>query len=163
MRGVPMKIGTPLLWLSGTVVLGAIVVARGAAIANAHLDYSLHDTYYLIANFHFGLSLQAAFLVFTAVYAVMRYLFRVRYSEALGQAHFWTMFLGALMVLAPPMWLDRVGGEAAVSDPVFTFAFWSGVMTLGYLLSLLSLIFFAAVVIGALRHRLTPADGAIET
>ena len=163
MRGVPIKIGTPLLWLLGAVALGVIIAVRGAAIASAHLDYSLHDTYYVVAHYHFDLSLEAAVLAFTSIYAAMRFLLGVTYSEALGQAQFWTMFAGCLMILAPPMWLDRMGRAAAMSDPVFTFAFWNGVMTVGYLLTLLSLIFFIVVVIDALRHQLNPARGAIES
>ena len=73
------------------------------------------------------------------------------------------MFLGSLMILTPPLWLGLGGVAAGYSDPMAAFAFWNGVTTLGYLLTVASLIIFIVVVIGALRHRHAPAGGAIES
>ena len=156
-----MKIGTPLLWLMGAVAVSAVLVARCVAIANFHGDTSLHSIDYVFGGFHYGLSLLTPFAAFAAIYSAMKYLFRARYSEALGWIHFWTMFLGSLMILTPPLWLER--GGAAISDPVSAFAFWTDVATAGYLLTLVSLIFFIVVVVSAFRHRHRPAEGAIET
>ncbi len=152
-----------MLWVLGTVAVGAILAWRGVVIANTDWDYSLHSTAYVIGRFHYDMSLLAPFPAFAAAYAAMRYTFRARYSEAFGQANFWTMFAGSLMILSPPLWLEREGAALSYSHPAAAFAFWSGVMSVGYLLTVMSLILFVVVVIGALRHRHTPADGAIET
>ena len=65
-------------------------------LANASMDVALHDTYYVVAHFHYVLSMGAVFALFSAFYYWIGKITGRAYNELLGQIHFWSLFIGVI-------------------------------------------------------------------
>ena len=157
-----MRFRTPLLWLFAAAIIGMINGIEWVGLVRAPLDIRSHDTYYVFRHAHYGLSLAGSFLTFAIVYGLMAWL-RLGYSERLSWAQLGLMFTGAAGVLAPTLALNVLPLPERGVDPVAAFAFWNRIATIGYLLTLGSLILFVIVVADALRRRHRPAGRAIES
>jgi len=149
---------TPLLWLLAAATVGALSAWQFTQAT----DFSLHDTYYVVVRAHYALSLAGGFLVFASIYGAFAWAKRA-YSERLSWAQLAMMCIGSAAIMAPSLVINATHLPAYGVDPVAVLAFWNGVMDFGYLLTLGSLLVFVFVVAGTLRHRHTPADGAIES
>ena len=83
-----------MLWAIGFIFLFTVGGVTGVVLANAGIDHSLHDTYYVVAHFHYVLSLGAVFAIFAAFYYWFDKMTGISYPEWAGQIHFWTSFIG---------------------------------------------------------------------
>ena len=92
--GGSIDLRTPGLFALGFIFLFTIGGVTGVVLANSGIDIALHDTYYVVAHFHYVLSMGAVFSMFAGVYYWFEKITGVRYSEILGQIHFWTFFAG---------------------------------------------------------------------
>jgi cytochrome c oxidase subunit 1 len=142
MYGGSISFRTPLLWALGFIVLFTIGGVTGVVLANAGLDRSLHDTYYVVAHFHYVLSLGAVFAIFGGWYYWFPKMFGYMYSETLGNLHFWLMFIGANIAFFPMHFLGLAGMPRRISDYPDSFAGWNFVASLGAYLSFAGLIVF---------------------
>lgn len=140
--GGTLTMRTPLLFALGFVVLFTIGGLTGIVLANAGIDVALHDTYYVVAHFHYVLSMGAVFALFAAFYYWMYKLFGSHYVEELGQIHFWLFFIGVNVTFFPMHFLGLAGMPRRIPDYPDAYALWNGVASLGSFISIVSVFVF---------------------
>ena len=146
MWGGSIEFRTPLLWALGFIFLFTIGGITGIVLANAGVDTSLHDTYYVVAHFHYVLSLGSMFGIFAGFYYWIGKMSGRQYPEMLGKIHFWTTFLGVNLAIFPMHFLGLAGMPRRIADYPDAFAGWNLVASVGALISALSAVLFIHIV-----------------
>jgi cytochrome c oxidase subunit 1 len=154
MWGGSISFKTPMLWAIGFIFLFTVGGVTGVVLSNAGIDYSLHDTYYVVAHFHYVLSLGAVFAIFAGFYYWFEKMFGVKYNEFLGCLHFWIMFVGVNLVFFPQHFLGLQGMPRRYVDYSDGYAYWNYVSSLGYVITLVGvLVFLIMLAEAAIRRR----------
>ena len=130
---------TPLLFAFGFIILFVIGGLTGVILANAGIDVVLHDTYFVVAHFHYVLSMGAVFGIFAGFYYWMGIVLGVKYSEILGKMHFYTFFIGVNLTFAPMHILGIMGLPRRVPDYPTVYSSINKIITIGHFISLSSL------------------------
>jgi cytochrome c oxidase subunit 1 len=159
MWGGSIEFKTPMLFATGFVLLFTIGGVTGVQLANPSLDRPFQDTYYVIAHFHYVLSLGAAFAIFAGFYYWFPKMSGYMYNEALGKLHFWTMFIGVNLVFFPQHFLGLAGMPRRYADYPDAYAGWNYISSVGsYIAAAGLLIFFLMILEAFNRKRVAAAN-----
>ncbi|HRW13955.1 MAG: cytochrome c oxidase subunit I [Rhodobacteraceae bacterium] len=152
MWGGSIEFKTPMLWAVGFLFLFTVGGVTGIVLSQAPLDRAYHDTYYVVAHFHYVMSIGAVFCIFAGVYYWFTKITGRAYPEWAGKLHFWMMFVGVNLTFFPQHFLGRQGMPRRYIDYPEQFALWNYVSSWGAFLSGLSFVFFFGIVFYSLRY-----------
>ncbi len=154
MWGGSLEFKTPMLWAIGFIFLFTVGGVTGVVLSNAGIDYSLHDTYYVVAHFHYVLSLGAVFAIFAGFFYWFEKMWGVKYNEFLGCVQFWIMFVGVNLIFFPQHFLGLQGMPRRYVDYPEAFAKWNYVSSVGYMITAAGVgVFLILLLEAAIRRR----------
>jgi len=141
-----LDLRTPMLFAIGFIFLFTVGGLTGVVLSNSGINAIMHDTYYVVAHFHYVLSMGAVFAIFSGWYYWIAKMTGLQYPEILGQIHFWLFFFGVNLTFFPMHFLGLAGMPRRIPDYPDAFAFWNAVASFGSYISALSAVFFFYIV-----------------
>jgi cytochrome c oxidase subunit 1 len=130
----------------------------GVVLANAGVDRSMHDTYYVVAHFHYVLSMGAVFTIFAGWYYWFPKFFGYMYSDTIGKLHFWVTFIGVNILFFPQHFLGLAGMPRRIADYPDAYVGWNQVSSIGSYISAFGLLIFFYGVVSAFMRKEKAAD-----
>ena len=153
MWGGSISFKTPMVWAIGFIFLFTVGGVTGVVLANAGIDRYLHDTYYVVAHFHYVLSLGAVFAIFAGWYYWFPKITGYTYSEFLGQLHFWVTFVGVNVIFFPQHFLGLQGMPRRYVDYPDAFAGWNKISSYGSYIAAIGVLIFLIGVLHAFMRK----------
>src|ERR1700712_5544461 len=146
MWGGSISFKTPMMWSLGFIFMFTVGGVTGVVLANAGIDTYMHNTYYVVAHFHYVLSLGAVFSLFAGFYYWFGKMSGKAYNELLGKIHFWVFFVGVNLLFFPMHFLGLQGMPRRYPDYPDAFEHYNHIATIGYMIMAASMsVFFVNV------------------
>ena len=140
------KMDVTFLYVLGFLFLFTIGGVTGIILANSSLDIALHDTYYVVAHFHYVLSMGAVMGIFIGYYRYSQQIFGKMYNSLYSKIHFFFFFFSVNLTFGPQHFLGLNGMPRRIHDYPFVFNGWNYISSIGSWLSFLSLLFFLFII-----------------
>jgi cytochrome c oxidase subunit I len=158
MWGGSISLRAPMVWAIGFIFLFTIGGVTGVVLSNAGVDRALHETYYVVAHFHYTMSLGAVFAIFAGFYYWFPKMSGYMYNERLAKLHFWVMFVGINLTFFPQHFLGLAGMPRRYIDYPDAFHLWNEVSSIGSFISGGSLLIFFYCVYDAFSRKVPAGD-----
>ena len=159
MWGGSISFRPPMLWAIGFIFVFTVGGVTGVVLANAAVTRYLHDTYYVVAHFHYVMSLGAVFSIFAGFYYWFPKMTGYLYDERLAKWHFWVSFVGINLTFFPQHFLGFQGMPRRVVDFTEAYAVWNLVSSIGAFISGAGTLIFLYVIYEAFTaKRAAPAN-----
>ncbi len=152
MWGGSIRFDTPMLFAIGFIFLFTVGGVTGVVLANGSIDIALHDTYYVVAHFHYVMSLGALFAAFAAFYYWFGKMSGRQYPEVWGKIHFWLTFISANLTFFPQHFLGLAGMPRRIPDYPDAFAGWNYISSIGSTMGFFAALLFVVIVFYTLAY-----------
>jgi cytochrome c oxidase subunit 1 len=157
MWGGSIEFRPPMIWAIGFIFLFTIGGVTGVVLANAGVDRALHDSYYVVAHFHYVLSLGAVFAIFAGWYFWFPKITGYMYNEKIANLHFWVTFVGVNLVFFPQHFLGLSGMPRRYIDFPEVYAGWNYVSSIGSYISAVGVLIFLYGMVSAYARKVPAA------
>ena len=158
MWGGSISFRAPMVWAIGFIFLFTVGGVTGVVLANAGVDRALHETYYVVAHFHYTMSLGAVFSIFAGFYYWFPKMSGYMYNETLSKLHFWVMFIGINLTFFPQHFLGLAGMPRRYIDYPDAYALWNYWSSIGSYMSAISIVIFLITVAEAFSKKRVAGD-----
>jgi len=153
MWGGVIEMRTPMFFVFGFIILFTIGGLTGIVLSNSGLDIALHDTYYVVAHFHYVLSMGAVFGFFAGFYYWLEKISGLVYNELLSKVHFWLTFIGVNITFFPMHFLGLAGMPRRIPDYPDAYAPWNFIASLGSMITVVGISIFFYIIYDALQNK----------
>jgi len=147
-----IRLVTPMLFALGFIFLFTVGGVTGVVLANAGLDIAFHDTYYVVAHFHYVLSMGAVFGIFAGFYYWIEKILGLKYNQFLSQVHFWSFFISVNITFFPMHFLGLAGMPRRIPDYPDAFTGWNQICSIGAFMSFFATMLFFYLVYDMFRN-----------
>lgn len=152
MLGGKLDFSPSFLWSIGFVFLFTVGGLTGVILSNSSLDVSLHDTYYVVAHFHYVLSIGAVFAIMAGITHWFPAIYNIPMNPYFLKGQFWVIFLGVNLTFFPQHFLGLNGIPRRYCDYPDGFTYWNTVCSLGRLVTVISIVFFVFIIWEGVRR-----------
>jgi cytochrome c oxidase subunit I len=158
MWGGSISLRTPMLWAIGFIFVFTVGGVTGVVLANAAVDRYLHDTYYVVAHFHYTMSLGAVMSIFAGFYYWFPKMSGYLYDEQKAKWHFWLTFLGINLVFFPQHFLGFAGMPRRIIDFADAYSLWNFISSIGAFVAGAGTLVFLYVLYDAFKMKRAAPD-----